>query len=436
MKNKTTLSRSTFLNLSAGAAAAPLILPSGVLGAEQTLRIGCIGSGRMGHSNLFAMVSCGSDAGINAIVTAVCDVDINRAKNCKKELEKRYANEGVKVEIAVYQDFRELLALPGIDGVVIATPDHQHAVNAIAAANAKKDIYLQKPLTYSIAEGRKLIEAVRRNRVILQTGVQQRSSIYFRKTCELVRNGFLGKLHTIEVEVPTDSGIGDPMQVPVPGNLDYDMWLGPTPVLPYAERRVHPQNDFTRPGWLQIEAYCRGMITSWGAHMYDIAQWGLGLDTDSGPVEVQATAEFPQRGLFDVHVGFQAEARYANGVRMVSRNGSPGVKFIGSESWIRVYRGGFDAPDRSIFRKEIPENGTHLYESKNHEADFLRSMRTRKDPISPVEVGHRSNSVCVILHIAMKLGRKLHWDPKAERFIDDAEANAMLDFPHREPWSV
>jgi len=436
MKNRTTISRNIFLNLSAGVAVAPLILPSGVLGAEQALRIGCIGSGRMGRSNLFAIVSCGSDAGINARITAICDVDLNRAKSVKMELEKKYADEGLKVEVAVYQDFRELLASPEIDGVVIATPDHQHAVNAIAAANSKKDIYLQKPLTYSIDEGQKLVEAVRRNNVILQTGAQQRSSLYFRKTCELVRNGFLGKLHTIEVEVPTDSGTGDPTQLPVPKNLDYDMWLGPTPVRPYAERRVHPQNDFTRPGWLQIEAYCRGMITGWGAHMYDIAQWGLGLDTASGPVEVQATAEFPQRGLFDVHVGFHAEALYANGVKMVSRNGSPGVKFIGSESWIRVYRGGFDAPDRNIFREKIPENGTHLYVSKNHEADFLRSMRTRKDPISPVEVGHRSNSVCVIHHIAMKLGRKLLWDPKAEHFVGDTEANAMLDFPHREPWSV
>jgi predicted dehydrogenase len=226
------------------------------------------------------------------------------------------------------------------------------------------------------------------------------------------------------------------MRSPVPENLNYDMWLGPTPVQPYAERRVHPQHDLSRPGWLQIEAYCRGMITGWGAHMYDIAQWALGLDLDSGPVEVQATAEFPQRGLFDVHVGYQAEAMYANGVKMVSHNGNPGVKFIGSEGWIWVDRGGFQAHDRNIFREEIPASGTHLYVSKNHEADFLRSMRTRKDPISPVEAGHRSNSVCVIHHIAMKLGRKLKWDPKAERFINDAEANAMLDFPHREPWTV
>ncbi len=436
MKNSTTLSRNTFLNLSAGVAAFPLILPSGVLGAEQELRIGCIGTGRMGRSNMFAMVSCGSEKGINARITAVCDADINRARQAKKDLEKRYAEKGETVEIKVYQNFRELLASPDIDGVIIATPDHQHAVNAIAAAHAKKDIYLQKPLTYSIVEGQKLVEAVRRNNVILQTGAQQRSSLYFRKTCELVRNGFLGKLQEIEVVVPTDHGTGDPTQSPVPTNLDYDLWLGPTAEMPYAEHRVHPQKNFSRPGWLQIEAYCRGMITGWGAHMYDIAQWGLGLDTYSGPVEIQATADFPKRGLFDVHVGYQAEALYANGVKMVSHGGKAGVKFIGSDGWIWVDRGGFDAPDRAIFREKIPDEGIHLYESKNHEADFLRSMRTRKDPISPVEVGHRSNSVCVIHHIAMKLGRKLKWDPKIEKFIGDDEANQMLDFPHRKPWIV
>ena len=434
MKNENTLTRHTFLNLSAGVAAAPLILPSGVLGAEQMLRIGCIGTGRMGRNNMFAMVSCGEAS--NARITAVCDADLSRARQAKKDLEKKYADKGITVDVKVYQDFRKLLESSDIDGVIIATPDHQHAVNAIAAANAKKDIYLQKPLTYSITEGQKLVEAVRRNNVILQTGAQQRSSVYFRKTCELVRNGFIGKLEQIEVEIRTDHGTGDPAQSPVPATLDYDMWLGPAPEVPYAVEGVHPQKGYSRPGWLQIEDYCRGMITGWGAHMYDIAQWGLGLDTTSGPVEIQATADFPKRGLFDVHVGYQAEAMYANGVKMVSRNGNPGTKFIGSDGWIRVYRYGFDAPDRSIFKEKIPDNGIHLYESKNHEADFLRSMRTRKDPCNPVEAGHRSNSVCVIHHIAMKLGRKLKWNPKIEKFIDDDEANRMLDFPHRKPWTV
>jgi len=434
-EKKRTVSRRPFLK-AAGVMAFPMILPSGVFGAEHRLRIGCIGTGRMGRSNMFAVVSCGRDKGINAVITTVCDVDIHRARRAKKDLEKKYAMQGLTVNVEVYQDYREMLARADIDGVIIATPDHQHALTAMAAAEAKKDIYLQKPFTYSVVEGRKLVEAVRRNKIVLQTGAQQRSSQYFRKTIELVRNGFIGKLLQIEVVVPTDKGTGDPTPSPVPPNLNYDMWLGPTPVVPYTEDRVHPQKGFSRPGWLQIEAYCRGMVTGWGAHMYDIAQWGMGCDLDSGPVEVQATGEFPKRGLFDVHVGYHGEATYANGVKMFSHNGKPGVKFIGTDGWIWVQRGGFKAHDRNIFREKIPDNGYHTYVSSNHEADFLRCMRTRKDPCNPAEAGHRSNTVCVLHHIAMKLGRTLKWDPRAEKFIDDDEANRMLDYPHRRPWIV
>jgi predicted dehydrogenase len=428
------MTRQNFMAASAGFAAAPLILPSGAYGAEQALRIGLVGCGRMGRGNILSVLGRGAED--NVLITALSDVDSRRAGNLKKELEEKYAEAGKEADIQVYQGFRDLLARSGVDGVVIATPDHQHAVNAIAAAEAKKDIYLQKPLTYSIVEGQKLVEAVRRNSVILQTGAQQRSSVYFRKPCELVRNGALGKIHTVEVEVPTDGGHGDPAQSPIPENLDYDMWLGPAPVEPYAEHRVHPQHDLSRPGWLQIEAYCRGMITGWGAHMYDIAQWGLGMD-GSGPVEISATGEFPQRGLFNVHVGYEGEATYANGVKVVSRNGSPGVKFIGEDGWIRCWRGGFEAHDREIFHQEVPEGGIRLYESKHHEADWLKAMRSRKDPISTVEIGHRSNTVCVLHHISMKLdGRKLKWNPVKEQIIGDPEANALLDFEHRKGWMV
>jgi len=436
MGNSISITRKNFMVASAGIAAAPLILPSGVYGAEQTLKIGLIGSGRMGRSNIMSVFGVGGQE--NVLITALCDVDIKRANNLKNELEQKYAGKGKTVEIQVYQDFRDLLAKSGVDGVVIATPDHQHAVNAIAAAEAKKDIYLQKPLTHSVVEGQRLVEVVRRNNIVLQVGAQQRSSVYFRKPCELVRNGALGKIHTVEVEVPTDKGNGDPAPSPVPENLDYDMWLGPAPVQPYAEQRVHPQNGLRRPGWLQIEAYCRGMVTGLGAHMYDIAQWGLGMD-GSGPVEISATGEFPRRGLFDVHVGYQGEATYANGVSLVSStaSGKPGVKFIGEDGWIRCWRGGFEAHDREIFRQKVPEGGIHLYESKHHAGDWLQAMRTRKDPISTVEIGHRTNTVCVLHHISMKLnGRKLKWDPVREQIVGDSEASAMLDFEHRKPWLV
>ena len=304
-----TLSRRDMMKTSA-MAAAPLILPFGLLGAaapSNTLRMACIGTGRMGHGDMNECISQG--LGANARVVAVCDLDSRRAQHAKGEVEKRYTKEfgeGKFEDVKVYGDYRELLERDDIDGVTISTPEHWHALIAIAAANAGKDSYVQKPLTYSVVEGQRLVEAVRKNKVILQTGSQQRSSVYFRRTCEFVRNGRIGKLHTIEVSLPTDHGVGENIPMEVPEELNYDMWMGPTEPQPYTEHRVHPNRGYGRPGWLQIERYCRGMITGWGAHMYDIAQWGLGTDMDSGPVEMEATAEFPDRGLFDVHTNFES----------------------------------------------------------------------------------------------------------------------------------
>jgi len=433
------LSRRSFLKSTAGTVGAALIFPAGAIGSQgrsNQIRLGFIGVGRMGQGDMMQALHLGLDDSVNARIAAVCDVDMKRAQHAKSDVEKKYAEKGKNETVEIYADFRELVANKDIDGVIIATPDHQHAVNAVAAANAGKDIYLQKPLTYSLVEGQRLVAAVRKNKVVFQTGSQQRSSVYFRKTCELVRNGRIGKLQCIEVVIPTDSGKGDSTAMEVPKNLNYDMWLGPTPEAAYTEHRVHPQKGYGRPGWLQIEQYCRGMITGWGSHMYDIAQWALGVDTDSGPIEIEARADFPKRGLFDVHVGFQAWATYANGVKMVSHNGNAGVNFIGSEGWIWVERGSFKTHDRNIFREEFGAGGIKLYESKDQMRNFLECMRTRKDPIATVEAGHRSNSVCVLHHIAMKLKRKLKWDPKSERFVDNSEANKMLDFGHRHGWQV
>jgi len=291
-------------------------------------------------------------------------------------------------------------------------------------------------LTYSVVEGQALVRAVRENDVVLQTGSQQRSDTRFRRACELVRNGRIGKLHAIRVKLPTDHGTGNPTPMPVPPKLNYEMWLGPTPQVAYTEHRVHPQADFSRPGWLQIESYCRGMITGWGAHMFDIAQWGHGSD-GSGPVEMEATGEFPDRGLFNVHTDFQASGRYSDGVELVASSGTPaGVTFEGDAGSISVTRSSLDVQPAAILDEPIGQNEVSLYKSNNHMRNFLECMKTRAEPICPVEVGHRSNSVCVITHVAMKLGRKLRWDPEAQRFIDDDAANAMLDFDHRKPWTV
>ena len=432
------VTRRSTLKWGAGALAAPLILPRALRGAEapsNTLRIASIGTGRMGHGDMKNCLYAGQNDATPARIVAVCDLDVNRANHAAREVETIYARSGDTAKVAVFQDYRALLARDDIDGVTISTPDHWHALTAIAAAESGKDIYLQKPLTYSVAEGQALVKAVRKNNVILQTGSQQRSSIYFRKVCELVRNGRIGALREIHVGLPMDKGSGTDVRMPVPESLDYDMWLGPRRVAPYTQDRVHPQSGYGRPGWLQIEAYCRGMITGWGAHMNDIAQWGHGSD-DTGPVEIKASAEFPDRGLFDVHTAFKAEGRYADGVKLFQQTGSAGVKFVGDDGWLFCARGSMNASDRDILREKIGEREIHLYESSNHMTNFLECMRTRKDPVCPVEVGHRSNTICVITHIAMKLGRSLRWDPAGEQFVDDASANQLLDYAHREPWSI
>jgi predicted dehydrogenase len=441
----TSFSRRSFLKTSAASAASvgvPTIVASSVFGKDapgNTLRIGCIGTGRMGHGDMKACLQSGLAADINAHIVAVCDLDRQRAEHAKTESERSYAKQRTgrsQPTIEVFDDYRELLSRDDIDGVTISTPDHWHALVAIAAAESGKDIYLQKPLTYTIAEGQKLVQAVRNNNVVLQTGSQQRSDRRFHQACELVRNGRVGKLLRIHVRLPTDKGIGETKLMPVPEQLNYDMWLGPTPRQPYTEHRVHPQADFSRPGWLQIEPYCRGMITGWGAHMFDTAQWGNGSD-DSGPVEMEARGEFPDRGLFNVHTNFRAQGRYADGVELLASSGSPaGVTFEGDAGSISVTRSSIKADPAEILDQKIGEDELHLYQSDNHMRNFLQCIKTRKDPICPVEVGHRSNSVCVITHLAMKLGRKLRWDPADERFIDDDAANKMLDYDHRKPWTV
>ncbi|MAG58000.1 MAG: oxidoreductase [Planctomycetes bacterium] len=426
-----------------GALAIPLFLP-GFAGRESNpadaLRIGCIGTGRMGRGDMRAIRRRGLDPAVNARIVAVCDVDALRAEAARADCERDYRAKlggDSAPKVAVFRDFRELLARKDIDGVTISSPDFWHAGHAVAAAKAGKDVYLQKPMTYSVGEGIKLVQAVREAKIILQVGSQQRSDARFRRACELVRNGRVGKLQRIVVSLPPDRGRGVGVATPVPKNLDYDLWLGPTGVKPYAAHRVHPQKGFGRPGWLQIEGYCRGMITGWGSHMNDIAQWGHGTDRDGGVTEISATAKFPDRGLFDVHTKFSSRARYADGVELIQQTGAPaGVRFIGSKGSIFVRRGGIEAEPASILKEKIGDDETQLYVSTDHYRNFLDCMRSRKEPICPVEVGHRSNSLCIITHIAMKLGRKLHWDPSKERFRDDAEANRLLDFERRAPWTL
>ena len=424
-----TCSRRGFLATVIAAQVAPMFIPARLLGAEapsKILRIGCIGTGRMGTTNMLSTVGLGVRH-VSRVV-AVCDADKNRSANARilTEERSRELHGESAAEVRIHHDHREMLAREDIDGVIICTPDFSHASIALDAVRAGKGVYLEKPLAYTIAEGQALVKAVRKHGVILQSGSQQRSSSHFHRVCWLVRNGRIGTLREIEVTNPADNGSADATPMPVPPNLDYLRWMGPTTDEPYTEQRVHPQSDLGRPGWMQIAKYCHGMITNWGAHTYDIAQWALGSDQDSGPVEVHAQGEFPERGLWDVHTGYHAEARYANGVVLRSRTGDDGtIRFTGSDGWLFVKRGKFEASNPEILR-ERPEGGIELATSNNHIGNFLDCLRGGKEPIAPVEVGHRSNTVCLLHHISMKLGRAVRWDPAHEQIIGDAQATAML----------
>ena len=433
----------------------PSIVPASVIGATSPgnrIAVGAIGMGRISRGHDLPGIFKSPDAR----VIAACDLDSRRLEDAKTLINGVYAKQTGKPHDGVigYGDYRDLLANKDIDAVVISTPDHWHALIAIHAVEAGKDVYLQKPASLTIAEGRALSNAVHKSGRIFQVGSQQRSwpQGQFRRAAELVRNGRIGELKTVEVGLPGDPAGQEEPVMPVPGNLNYDAWLGSTPVVPYTENRVHPQKGYGRPGWLRCEQFGAGMITGWGAHHIDTAHWGM--DTEyTGPVEVWGSAEFPAKGLWDVHGRFKTEAVYANGVKMIVSGDFPnGVKFIGTEGWIFVSRGNetvtssdpaaqqFTQPlvasDSKLLSSVIAADGIHLPESRDHHGNWLAAVKSRTQPIAPVEVGHRACSACLLHHIAMKAKRKLFWDPSKERFRNDDDANAMLSRPQRWPYVI
>jgi predicted dehydrogenase len=324
----------------------PSIVPASVLGANtpgNRINIGAIGTGRISRAHDLP----GLWRYDTARIVAVCDLDSRRVADARTLVNGYYTKATGKEYngVTTYSDYRELLANKDIDAVVISTPDHWHAIIAIHAVQAGKDVYLQKPASLTIAEGRALSDAVHHSGRIFQIGSQQRSSPQFRYAAELVRNGRIGQLKTVYVGLPGDPAGHDEPVMAVPANLNYDMWLGSTPVVPYTENRVHPQHDYGRPGWLRCEQFGAGMITGWGAHHIDSAHWGM--DTEyTGPIEVWGSAEFPKKGLWDVHGPFRTEAVYANGVHMIISGEFPnGIKFEGTDGWIFVSRGNESVTD-------------------------------------------------------------------------------------------
>ncbi|CAN5631241.1 Gfo/Idh/MocA family oxidoreductase [soil metagenome] len=432
------------------------------------INVASIGCGRISVSH--DMTEIAKYAG--ARIRAVCDLDKIRATAGLAAVKNNYAkaaavNGGLKGDwdIKVYYDYQELLKNKDIDAVHISLPDHQHAIVGVHAVNAGKDVYLQKPAALTIEEGRILSDAVKKSGRILQMGSQQRSVDpwpQFKKVCELVRNGRIGELKMVEVGLPGDPGGGSNIQMPVPSNLNYDAWLGSTPDIFYTEDRVHSQDGTmkgitSRPGWLRCEQFGAGMITGWGAHHIDTAHWGMNTEL-TGPIEIWGKANFPTddpnyTGLWNVHGIFRTEAMYANGVHMIVSNELPnGVKFIGTEGWLWAARGNYrvtdtdpvadntgvkpiDASNPKMLQSVIGKNEIHLYESSEQHTNWLDCIKTNKAPSAPAEIGHRSCSACLLHHIAMKLKRKIYWDPVKEAFKnDDKQATAFLSRPRRKKY--
>jgi len=433
MPNRNWISRRDFVKKAAAlATAGPAIITSSLRSASgraapsERITIGVIGTGKRAKALTRQLLRFPDTQ-----LVAVAEVSTVRRNYFKKLIEEYYAKQNDRADFkgcATYNDFRDLIARKDIDAVVIATPDHWHAIPAIMAADAHKDIYCEKPLTLTIAEAREMINAVRRNNIIFQTGSQQRSEYggKFRLACELVRSGRIGKI------IKVNCGVGDPSRdcdlpsQPIPEGLDWNFWLGQAPYRGYNET-ICPKAiyDFY-PHWRDYKPYSGGAMTDWGAHHFDIAQWGLGMDR-SGPVEI-----IPPDGKEVKTLTY----RYANGV-MVYKGGANGVKFTGTEGWIEVNRSHFKAVPERIAKEPLGPNDVHLYKATGgHARNWLDCVKTRKMPICDVEIGARSVTVCHLGNLALWNNRRLQWDPANWRFIGDDEANTWLDRPKREPWGT
>ncbi|MHC4397119.1 MAG: Gfo/Idh/MocA family protein [Planctomycetota bacterium] len=439
MSQKKRINRRQFLKrttgIATGAMAFPYIVPASVFGKaggiapSNRIVMGCIGTGWMGTDNLKSFLN-----EPDARIVAVCDIDANHLKNARDIVNKKYSNN----DCTAYRDFRELIARNDIDAVSLGLPDHWHAIPAVAAAKAGKDIYGEKPLSYSLTEGRAICDAVERYGRIWQTGSWQRSRTNFRFACELVLNGRIGKVHTVEVGLPsghTDFGKTAGQEAPItpPKELNYDMWLGPAPYAPYCPARVHKN-------WRWVLDHGGGQLMDWIGHHCDIAHWGMGTEY-TGPVEIQGTGEFPKTGLWDSPTRYRVTAKYANGITMIIAGGHRdirgGTKWIGDDGWVWVSRGNrIEANPESVLNEIFGPDEIHLYRSPGHWRNFLDCVKTRTTTLAPCEVAHRSATPGHLGQIALRLGRKIRFDPDTEQILNDPTAAQMLSRPMRSPWHL
>ncbi len=419
------ISRRQFVRGAAAALALPYLAPARVFGKDapsNKIAVGFIGTGGHGTNwNLKRYLELA-----DAKVLMVCDVDGERMRKAKAMVDARYGTN----DCAMSKDFRDVLGRKDIDAVMISTPDHWHTLMSVMAARAGKDVQCEKP-TLTIDEGKILVNEIRKHHRVFQTSTEDRSLPVYHRMAELVRNGRIGKLQCIEVILPRQPQVpGDPTPQTVPPELDYEMWLGPAPFAAYTKDRVH--FNFR---WIQD--YSGGIIPDWGAHLFDTAQWANNTE-HAGPVEVEGTGTHWEGGLYNTVKDYDVTFRYANGVVMTCVPGNPGIKFIGTEGWVgnRGWKGKVEASSEKILNSEIGPNEIHLYtnpEGEHH--DFLKCVKSRKDPYFPVDIGHRVSTVCHLATISIQLGRKLKWNPKIECFDDD-EANSMMSRPMRSPWKL
>lgn len=383
-------------------------------GVQENIALAVIGVGGMGSYHLERLVGRR-----DVDILAVADV---------YEPQRLKAKKRVGDHCAAYNDYRYILDRKDIDAVLIATPDHWHCLIAAHSAQAGKDIYCEKPLTLSIAEGRQLVQITRRYGRVFQVGSQQRSDANFRFACELVRSGKIGKVHTVQVGFGGAPMGGDHRISKPPAGLDWEMYLGPAPSRPF-------QKDRFGFNFRWFYDYSGGMMTDWGAHHFDVAQWGLGMDS-SGPIEVEGFGTFPTTGAYETPTAFELLYTYANRVRMRCSNLQRGVRFIGTDGWIFVDRGVLEASPQEILETQLGSNDTHLPESTSHHDNWFHAIRTRQKPICDVEIGVRSATVCHLGNIAMRLRRTLYWNPQTEQIVGDDEAARWVSRPYRAPWRL
>lgn len=420
------------------AGVAPTIVPSYVLGQDapsNKLVVGMIGMGWRGNQLMQEV-----QRNPNMDIAAIADLDRPYLLRALQILDDHYevdrqwiVGEGSEMQrapmqpkaVEAYDDYRQVLDRKDIDAVIIAVPDHWHAKTYIDAMNAGKDVYGEKPLSLTLNAGRDMVRTARSTGRIFQTGSQQRSDEKFRTACEYVRSGRLGKIDRVLVQVG-----GAPQTEPVPDEavpegLNWDRWLGPAPKVPYNPLRCHVTFRW-------FFEYSGGMVTDWGAHHLDITQWGLGMD-GSGPLSVEGSAETAP-GFYNTFTKFDFTFQYPNDVKVLFQSRGNGVTFVGEKGKIYVNRGVIRCEPEDILKEPLKDSDVHLYVSDDHMQNWVDCVKTRELPITDVEIGHRSASVCHIANICGKVGRKLQWDAKNELFVNDPEANALLDYPERPPY--